>query len=79
MSSRGNKIARNKRHNVKLHQLSTYVAEDVQVDLTTTENVIKLLENDNTVPFIARYRRKETGDLEVEKIRMIQESFIQVK
>ena len=81
MSAKGNEIAKTKATFAKLgaREISVCVAEDVQVDVTVVENVVQLLENDNTVPFIARYRRNKTGNLAVEKIREIQESLTQVK
>lgn len=79
MKAQRQKVPKNNGNKTSLHDLSSYVSEDVQVDVSTVENVVELLENDNTVPFIARYRRQETGNLEVEKIRMIQESLQNVK
>lgn len=39
------------------------------------QNVIELLEQDNTVPFIARYRKEMTGALDEVEIRNIMESW----
>ena len=77
MSAKGNEIA--KFAKLGAREISICVAEDVQIDATVVENVVRLLENDNTIPFIARYRRNETGNLAVEEIREIQESLTQVK
>ena len=60
-------------------EIIQFIAKDVEVECRTVESVVRLLTNDNTVAFIARYRRHETGNLEAEKIRLIQESLEQVK
>ena len=39
------------------------------------EAVIKLLQEGNTIPFIARYRKEATGALDEEKIRSIEEMY----
>ena len=44
---------------------------DVQVEKT-----LELLNNDNTVPFIARYRKDVTGGLDEEQIRSIEEVYL---
>ncbi|MFZ3590190.1 Tex family protein [Bacillus sp. DJP31] len=48
-----------------------------QLNLKTkqVENVIELLEQDNTVPFIARYRKEVTGALDEVEIRDIMETW----
>jgi uncharacterized protein len=56
-----------------------FIAEDVDVDCHKVEKVVGLLTTENTVPFIARYRRHETGNLEAQDIRKIQESLGRVK
>eukprot|EP00057_Strongylocentrotus_purpuratus_P014112 XP_011668586.1 PREDICTED: uncharacterized protein LOC105440304 [Strongylocentrotus purpuratus] len=38
------------------------------------ENVVKLLEEECTVPFIARYRKEQTGNMEAAVIREIKSS-----
>ena len=65
--------------NLQTLEIIQFIADDVEVECRVVENVVRLLTNDNTVAFIARYRRHETGNLEAQKIRMIQESLEQVK
>jgi uncharacterized protein len=65
--------------NLQTLEINQFIADDVEVECRVVENVVRLLTNDNTVAFIARYRRHETGNLEAQKIRMIQESLEQVK
>lgn len=49
------------------------IAKDLQIPYKITKNVVNLLDNDNTVPFIARYRKEQTGDMEPDKIRQVKE------
>ena len=56
-----------------------YIAEIAELEYQTVDNVVCLLKNDNSVPFIARYRRHETGNLDAQKIRLIQELLEKVK
>lgn len=37
------------------------------------ENTVRLLDDDNTIPFIARYRKEATGELDEEQLRAIEE------
>jgi len=55
------------------NQLITLVAEELGLGWSQVKNTIDLLDNDNTVPFIARYRKEVTGSLDEEKIRAILE------
>ncbi len=48
------------------------IAEQLQVKTTQVQAVIDLLEADNTIPFIARYRKEATGNLDEEQIRQIE-------
>lgn len=43
--------------------------EEFRFKNTYIENVIKLLDEGNTIPFIARYRKEETGEMEDKDIR----------
>ncbi len=51
------------------------IAIELNVKETQVENVLKLLEDGNTVPFIARYRKEATGALDEEQIRSINEVY----
>jgi len=48
---------------------------ELNVKSSQVENVLKLLEDGNTVPFIARYRKEATGALDEEQIRKINEVY----
>lgn len=49
------------------------VADQLALPKTSVENTVKLLDEDATVPFIARYRKEVTGSLDEEQIRNIEE------
>ena len=51
------------------------ITEELNIKRYQTENTIELLNNGNTVPFISRYRKEVTGNLDEEKIRQIEELF----
>ena len=40
------------------------IATELSVKNTQIESVLKLLEDGNTIPFIARYRKEATGALD---------------
>jgi uncharacterized protein len=51
------------------------IALELSVKNTQVEAVLKLLEEGNTIPFIARYRKEATGSLDEEQIRKINEVY----
>lgn len=51
------------------------IAKDVKVKPSQVEAVIKLLEDGNTVPFIARYRKEATGSLDEVQIKSIEDRY----
>ena len=51
------------------------LALDLQIKEIQILNVLKLLEEDNTIAFIARYRKEVTGNLDEEKIKAIKEKY----
>ena len=53
--------------------ISSQIAKELAIPLTSVEAVLKLFEEGNTVPFIARYRKEATGNLDEVAIRSIQE------
>jgi uncharacterized protein len=48
------------------------IAQDLQIRKVQVENVVQLLDEGNTVPFVTRYRKERTGGLNEEIIRQIQ-------
>jgi uncharacterized protein len=51
------------------------ITAELKLKTKQVENVIDLLEQDNTVPFIARYRKEMTGALDEVEIRNIMEQW----
>ena len=48
------------------------IAQELRLSKLQIENTLGLLDAGNTVPFITRYRKEVTGNLDEEKIREIQ-------
>ncbi len=55
------------------NQISKQVQRELNIGLKAVHITIKLLDEGNTVPFIARYRKEMTGGLDEEQIRGIEE------
>lgn len=51
------------------------ISNDLKVKEIQVEKTLKLLEEGNTIPFIARYRKEVTGNLDEEQIRKINEVY----
>lgn len=51
------------------------IAKELDIKVNQVETVLKLLEEGNTIPFIARYRKEATGALDEEQIRKIDEFY----
>ncbi len=47
------------------------IAEDIDAKTWQVEAAVKLIDEGNTVPFIARYRKEVTGSLDDEKLRLL--------
>ncbi|MBN1485042.1 MAG: RNA-binding transcriptional accessory protein [Chloroflexia bacterium] len=47
------------------------IAEELDVRVSQTAAAIELLDQDNTLPFIARYRKEATGGLDEEQLRQL--------
>ena len=54
------------------NQIFKYVANKLDYKYKQVKKLMQLLDNDNTVPFIARYRKEQTGQLDETDIRKIQ-------
>ncbi|GIW78732.1 MAG: hypothetical protein KatS3mg105_0539 [Gemmatales bacterium] len=48
------------------------IAQDLQIRKVQVESVVKLLDEGNTIPFIARYRKERTNGLSEDVLRQIQ-------
>lgn len=54
-------------------QMLFIVADELKLRIHQVMNTIELLDQDNTVPFIARYRKEMTGSLDEDVIRAIED------
>lgn len=49
------------------------IRAELQLKLYQVENTVKLLDDGNTIPFIARYRKEATGELDEEQLRAVED------
>ena len=47
------------------------IAEEIGARKGPVEAAVKLIDEGNTIPFIARYRKEATGSLDDEKLRLL--------
>lgn len=52
------------------------ISDSLSIKKEQVEATLKLLEDGNTIPFIARYRKEATGNLDEETIRSIEEVYV---
>ncbi len=55
-----------------------FIAKSVQAPAVSIQNTVKLLEEDCTIPFISRYRKDATGNLDetvIEQIAKLQKDY----
>lgn len=62
-------------NNTEQNLLLETVAREAKVNQKTVQTVIELLEEGNTVPFIARYRKEATGGMDEVQIKTIQDQW----
>ncbi len=51
------------------------ITKETQLHTTAVKNIIQMLDEGNTVPFIARYRKENSGGADEVQIRAVQESW----
>ena len=56
-------------------KLFLQIEKELNIKKAQIESVLKMLEDGATVPFIARYRKEQTGALDEEQIREIQKAY----
>ncbi len=56
-----------------MDKIITLIASELHIKYGQCEATLKLLDEGNTVPFVARYRKEATGSLDEEQIRNIEE------
>ena len=59
--------------------IAKQLAEELKINLWQSEAALKLLEEGNTVPFIARYRKEATGSLDDQTLREFNERLTKIK
>ncbi len=52
-----------------MNLIETKIAEELKLKPFQVENAVKLIDEGNTIPFIARYRKEATGELSDEQLR----------
>jgi uncharacterized protein len=63
----------------KRDQIMQQISKELTINFKQVANVISLLEEGNTVPFIARYRKEQTGALDEVQIRDISEKWTYIQ
>lgn len=58
-----------------MNELISVIADKLNIKSKYIETTLNLLEEGNTLPFIARYRKEMTGGLDEEQIRFIDENY----
>lgn len=59
----------------KQDKLISLVAKETETAVSSIKQVVSLLEEGNTVPFIARYRKEQTGGLDEVEIKAIEDKW----
>lgn len=59
--------------NQELRAISSIIAREIKASAAQVEKAIQLLEEGDTVPFIARYRKEATGGLDDRQLRLLEE------
>lgn len=60
---------------LEIKKMLQLVSNETGVKSSQAEQVIKLLEEGNTVPFIARYRKEQTGSLDEVQIKAVEDRY----
>nr|MCS5617951.1 RNA-binding transcriptional accessory protein [Pirellulales bacterium] len=55
------------------------IARRLDIPAVGVQAVVDLLDADNTIPFIARYRRDQTGGLDEEAVRWVQQAVVRAR
>ena len=73
LNEKGNKCEKGKECEFTMDKIIKTIAEELNIRPTQVENTIKLIDEGNTIPFIARYRKEVTGGLSDEILRELGE------
>ncbi|MBS3766047.1 RNA-binding transcriptional accessory protein, partial [Candidatus Bipolaricaulota bacterium] len=64
---------------IKLNNATQRIAKELDIEVDQVKAVRSLLDDENTIPFIARYRKEETGSLDEVQIGEIKEKLEKAK
>lgn len=64
---------------MELQQIQNLIAKETDVRPNQVAQVIALIEDGNTVPFIARYRKEATGSLDEVQIKSIDDRYAYIQ
>ena len=56
-----------------MNKIVEIIAQELKIKQSQVESTIKLIDEGNTIPFIARYRKEATGGLSDELLRNLGE------
>ena len=59
--------------------INEIIAEELKVKVWQVEAAVKLIDEGNTIPFIARYRKEMTGALNDETLRNLHERLLYLR
>lgn len=59
--------------------INSSIAKQLHIAVKQVDSAIKLIDEGNTIPFIARYRKEVTGELKEEQLRDLSESLIYLR
>ncbi|MBQ2614822.1 MAG: RNA-binding transcriptional accessory protein [Clostridia bacterium] len=60
-------------------EIATQLAEELNLKQWQVDNTIALIDEGNTIPFIARYRKEATGELNDEVLRTLEERLLYLR
>jgi len=69
----GKDLGQDQPQGLNLIQLMKQIAKEMAIPLTKVTATVELLDGGNTIPFIARYRKEMTGELDENELRGIEE------
>lgn len=55
------------------------LSDKTHIDFRAARNIITMLKNDCTIPFIARYRRDQTNGLDADQLRHVKDAYDYIK
>ena len=59
--------------------INTRLAAEFNIKLHQVENTVKLIDEGNTIPFIARYRKEVTGSLDDQLLRNLNDRLVYLR